>query len=1073
MTQRKKFALALAVCQALIILPLLFGLLQHTPTVYALDWYVNTFADVTNNSCDPTCSLRDAIALAEANDTIYLPAGSYVLSSQFSVGKTINLVGAGATAADTIIDGDGQYRLFNLTAGTVTFTNLTLQNGRPASGNGGAILAAGTSSVTLNNTVITNSVTVGHGGGIYLAEGTLNVLNGSQIVSNTAVVNSNGGGGIYSNQGTINLTSSTVANNIAQYGGGIYVNLAAAQLTINDSHILSNQGLAEGLTIFPGGGIHIGAGSGIMHSGLISGNTAHRGAGVVLVGGDFVFNDGLITNNEANYGGGIYVRSTTALLTINGGSISRNHSKATGFGGGGLYIFQGHAVQNGGEITNNTAVANSGALQVAEGSFTMNGGLISGNSAGEKGGAIYNDRGTLTINNGMITNNSSGLTGGGAIATGADSHNSVSNTVIYQNSAPGQSGGGIYNTGTLTLTNVTLSGNQANSGGGLHNQGSASLSNVTVYENTAVANGGGLHGSSGTLTVVNSIIASNSAPTGPDCAGTLVSQGYNLIQDSANCTVSGSTTGNIGGDPLLEPLALNGGATLNHALAVNSPALDAGNNAVCAAVDQRGAFRPLDGDGVGGAICDMGAFEYGPTSGLSIADASLSEGDSGTKTISFTVSLFPASGSEITVSYASSNETAVAPTDYTTTSGTLTFAPLETQKTITVTVNGDTTDEWDETFLVTLNSPTPGILLNKAVATGTILNDDISPSLNIAGTSVTEGNSGTTTAVFTVILSAESGKAVTVTYATVDGTAVAPTDYTATSGTLNFAPLQTEKTITVTVNGDETDEDDETFLVNLSSPSNATISGGQATGTILNDDSPPSLSIADTSVTEGNSGTATAVFTVTLSAASSKTVAVDFATLAGSATAGVDYAITSGSLTFTPGTLSQTITVQVYSDTVDEDDETFSVKLSAPVNATLGNDEGEATIIDDDDPPTISIANASVTEGDSGTSTAVFTINLSQASSKIITVEVNSTDGSATAGEDYTAVSTSLTFHPGSSLSQTVSVTIHGDTLKEADETFYLTLSSPTNATLGQYQATGTVLDDDGFFIYLPFVIRP
>ncbi len=1071
--KQKGFALALALGQIILILPLLFWLLRQPTAVHALNWNVNTFTDASDGSCgDGTCSLRDAVLLASATDTIYLPAGNYTLSSalgEISIAKTISLVGQGTTPADTTIDGDHAIRLFNISSGSVTFNNLTLQNGQPASGNGGAILTSGTSSITLDNSIITNSVTLGNGGGIYLASGTLNILNGSQVVSNTAVASASGsGGGIYSNNGPVNLTDSTIASNTAQLGGGLTLNLAAAQLTINNGQFLNNKALL--INSFTGGALNIGFGSAIMHSGLISGNTAFRGAGAVINSGSFTLNGGTVTDNESDYGAAFYVRNPSALLTINEGTINSNRSVAAIFGGGALYIFQGQAVQNGGAINGNTAVNLGGAMEVRQGGFTMNGGTISGNSAGNWGGAIYNDMGTITITNGTLTNNNSAL-GGGAIATGADSHNLIRQSVIYTNTSPAQTGGAILNTGTLTLTNVTLSDNLANVGGALQNEGTATLTNVTVYENTAVSSGGGLNENGGTLNVVNSLIAGNSAPTGADCAGTIVSQGYNLIQDSTDCTVSGSTTGNIGGDPLLAALALNGGSTLNHAIGSSSPALDAGDNATCASIDQRGVSRPIDGNGDTTATCDIGAFERGAS--LTIDDVTITEGNSGSKTASFTVTLVPASPAPVTVNYATADGTAVlADTDYVNSSGQLTFVPGDTEKIIEITINGDSKDEWDETFLVNLSGASEATI-SDGQGVGTITNDDTAPTLSIADTSVTEGDSGTTTAAFTVTLSAISGKTVEVDFATGDDTAVSPTDYTADSGTLTFTPNDTQEVINISVNGDLTDEDAESFFVTLSNESNATIADGEATGSLTDDDNPPHISINDIMVTEGSSGTSNATFTVMLDQASSKTITVDYETFADSATAGTDYTITSGTLTFDPGNTQKTITVLVTGDPIDENDELFFVNLTGAANATLADDQGQATITDDDAPPTLSIADVTVIEGDSGTKTAVFTISLSHESSKVVTVDVDSSDGTAAAGEDYTAVATTLIFNPGESLSQIVNVTIHADTTTESSETFLLTLSSASNATLGSSQATGTISDDDGIYIFLPFVVKP
>jgi hypothetical protein len=225
---------------------------------------------------------------------------------------------------------------------------------------------------------------------------------------------------------------------------------------------------------------------------------------------------------------------------------------------------------------------------------------------------------------------------------------------------------------------------------------------------------------------------------------------------------------------------------------------------------------------------------------------------------------------------------------------------------------------------------------------------DNAESLSINDVAVTEGNSGTINAVFTVTLSPASAQTVTVNFATADGTATAGSDYTATSGTLTFSPGETSKTITVAVNGDTFNEATETFFVNLTSPTNASISDGQGVGTINDNDPLPSLSINDTNVNEGNTGTNVAIFTVTLSAASGQTVTVNFTTADGTATAGSDYVANSGTLTFSPGTTTQNVNVMVNGDSVNEADETFFVNLTSPTNATISDGQGMGTIFNDD-----------------------------------------------------------------------------------------------------------------------------
>src|SRR2546428_508148 len=289
-------------------------------------------------------------------------------------------------------------------------------------------------------------------------------------------------------------------------------------------------------------------------------------------------------------------------------------------------------------------------------------------------------------------------------------------------------------------------------------------------------------------------------------------------------------------------------------------------------------------------------------------------------------SLSAASGKTVTVDYATADDTATAPADYTLSVGTVTFAPGQVSRTLTVPIVGDTIDEFDETFFVNLTNPTNATISDNQ-AVGTIVDNDPTPTLTFANVSVTEGDVGSTPATFTITLSAASGKTVSVDYATADGTATSPADYTGTSGTLTFTPGQVTKTVSVPVVGDTLNEIDETFFVNLTVPVNATISDTQGLGTIQDDDAPPSVSVTDVSVTEGDAGTTNASFVVSLSAASGKTITVDYATADGTATAPADYALTSGTLTFAPGQTSKTVDVAVNGDVLDEPDETFTLNL--------------------------------------------------------------------------------------------------------------------------------------------------
>ena len=226
----------------------------------------------------------------------------------------------------------------------------------------------------------------------------------------------------------------------------------------------------------------------------------------------------------------------------------------------------------------------------------------------------------------------------------------------------------------------------------------------------------------------------------------------------------------------------------------------------------------------------------------------------------------------------------------------------------------------------------------------------------------------------------------------------------------------------------------------------------------------PSVSVADTAVAEGNSGTTNAVFTVTLSKASTKPVTVSYTTSNGSATAGQDYLASSGTVTFAAGVVSQTINVGVLGDTTVEPNETFTVTLSNASGATVARATATGTITNDDaapvTPPTVSIANASLAEGNSGNSTMAFTVTLSKASTTAVTLSYATSNGTATAGQDYVASSGTVTFAPGV-VSQTINVGVIGDTTVESTETFSVTLSNPTGATIAVASATGTITNDD------------
>jgi hypothetical protein len=330
---------------------------------------------------------------------------------------------------------------------------------------------------------------------------------------------------------------------------------------------------------------------------------------------------------------------------------------------------------------------------------------------------------------------------------------------------------------------------------------------------------------------------------------------------------------------------------------------------------------------------------------------------------------------------------------------------------------------------------------------------------------------------FTVRLSQAATAPVTVDFETIDGTAQRLSrDYFGASGTLLFGIGEDTKTIDVDIIGDTFSEPDETLSVQLSRPQGATLETATATATIGNDDAPPQTVITivpnTLSQPEGNSGTVPFVFTVSLNPANAEPVTVNYQTVDGTATvADGDYQAATGTLTFTPGQQTQQITVNVVGDTkANEGAETFAVQLSNPsANVTLGQASVTVTISDDDggptpSEPTLSIATVlpQVTEGNQD-STANFVVSLSQASTQPVTVTYSTVTatGGATADTDFIPVTQSLTLTPGQT-SQTIGITIKGDTIAEANEAFAVQLTNPSGATLGTASATLTIVDDDG-----------
>lgn len=446
---------------------------------------------------------------------------------------------------------------------------------------------------------------------------------------------------------------------------------------------------------------------------------------------------------------------------------------------------------------------------------------------------------------------------------------------------------------------------------------------------------------------------------------------------------------------------------------------------------------------------------------LSIDNVTIVEGNSGTKTALFTVTLSsPPLSQTVTVDFATVQNTASSTNDFDAVNGTLTFAPGDPlTKTIAVTIHGDTDAEADENFSVQLSNVQNATLV-KSTGTGTIVNDEA--QISVSDVTVTEGGN----AVFTITRSGTATAPIVVTFETVDGTAIAGSDYTAKSGPVTLATTNSSVTVSVPVTEDILKEGVENFALHLVSATNAIITTASANASITDNDGNPTVSIGNApSILEGDAGTKNAVFTVTLSTSSNLPITVDYSAIDGTALGASDFTLPGGTLTFAPGETTKTILVPINGDTTDEADEQFSVKLANPTNATIAQSTGTATILNDD--VSFTIDDVTISEGDSGTKNAVFTVHLSAASTHTVTVKYTTVDGTAKDGVgdsetgDYTAGNGLLTFAPGET-TKTITVPIKGDLLDEhADETFSVKLSDATASIIADDTAVGTITNDD------------
>ena len=433
------------------------------------------------------------------------------------------------------------------------------------------------------------------------------------------------------------------------------------------------------------------------------------------------------------------------------------------------------------------------------------------------------------------------------------------------------------------------------------------------------------------------------------------------------------------------------------------------------------------------------------TAGVTISTDALEVPEGGSQSYMVVLDTEPAADVTVAIQVPDNADIAVDQTDLT-----FTADNWNTPQAITVTAAHDDDAVDDEPVPLT-HTASGGDYEGLAVAdVEVMIVEDDTPEVSVSemALTITEGDAQT----YTVVLGTEPAADVTVVVAVPEDADIAVDETTLSFTADNW---DTPQTVTVTAAQDDDAVDDEPVVLThaVSGGDYEGVTASEVTVTIIEDDT-PTLTIADANITEGDEEI---TFTVTLNVASSLAVTVDWATADGTATQGADYAETTGTLSFDALETEQTITVPLLDDVLDEADETFTIALSNPSNATLDDAEATGTIVDNDDTPALTIADAEAAEGDRE---ITFAVTLGAASGLEVTVDWTTTDGTATADADYVAAEGRLTFAPGQ-IEAPLAVVVFNDALDEIAETFTIALSNSSNATIADDTATGTITDDD------------
>ena len=474
---------------------------------------------------------------------------------------------------------------------------------------------------------------------------------------------------------------------------------------------------------------------------------------------------------------------------------------------------------------------------------------------------------------------------------------------------------------------------------------------------------------------------------------------------------------------------------------------------------------------VGASLADISATgtlvnPAGPLQ-LSVSDAWGSGGSSQ----SFVVSLNapPAPGQTVSVKVATANGTAHAGVDYTSVpSTTLSFAPGQTSRTVSVPVNHNTTTK-NKTYSLKLSSPVAAVVVDSA-GTGTITPDSAPAAAPLTASiadlwtiEAAAGSSAVQQATVSLSAPVPAGQTVSLSVATADGTAQAGTDYVAIpKTTLTFTAGQQSQPVSVTTTGTPTPYTAKTFTLNLSGPSSGlAIADAQATVTLNDPQGPLQMSIGNAWVNDAPTG-ATENFVVALSSPAVSPVSATVTTANGTAVSGLDFDPPASTVSFAPGDSTDTVSVPVNGG--DLGITTFTVTLASPTGAVLIDSQGVGTIAGDQAPLQISVSDPAVTKSDSATTPMTYTLSLSAPvpSGRTVTVTTATTaGGTAKSGTDFAPLpATPVTFTAGQSSANAV-VQVLGDVTPEPNLTVLLALSGASGATIVDAAGVGTIMSND------------